>query len=83
MPAAAPKVTPPRNAATILKAFINLIFKSYYSTNLIIILICCSFSWKMQLYAVDRIELTDFNSMADFILLPLRRIKLNIHLILV
>ena len=41
------------------------------------------FHGKMQLYAFDRIELTDFNSMADFILLPLRRIKLNIHLILV
>ena len=26
------------------------------------------FHGKMQLYAVDRIELTDFNSMADFIL---------------
>lgn len=41
------------------------------------------FLGKMQLHADNRIELTDFNSMADFILLPLQRIKLNIHLILV
>ena len=39
------------------------------------------FLGKMQLHADNRIELTDFNSMADFILLPLQRIKLNIHLI--
>ena len=32
------------------------------------------FHGKMQLHAVDRIELTDFNSMADFILLPLQQI---------
>ena len=41
------------------------------------------FHGKMHLHSVDRIQLTDFNSMADFILLPLRHIKLNIHLILV
>lgn len=41
------------------------------------------FHGKMQLYAVNRIELTEFNSKADFILLPLRRINLNIHLIFV
>lgn len=41
------------------------------------------FHGKMRLHAVDRVELTDFNSMTDFILLPLPRIKLNIHLILV
>ena len=39
------------------------------------------FLGKMQLHADNRIELTDFNSMADFILLPLQHIKLNIHLI--
>ena len=32
-------------------------------------------------HADNRIELTDFNSMADFILLPLQHTKLNIHLI--
>lgn len=41
------------------------------------------FQRKILLGADNGIELTEFNSMADFILLPLRRIKLNIHLILV
>lgn len=41
------------------------------------------FRGKIRPRADNRIELTDFNSMTDFILLPLQHIKLNIHLILV
>jgi hypothetical protein len=40
------------------------------------------FHGKMQLHAVDRIELTDFNSMADFILLPLLVLIFQIYLTL-